>query len=99
MSPADDVEAAAKKSPLWSRYGTRADAQSAREILASRVETPAPAPADPEPTPKPEKKHKEAADAAGGGAGAIGKFLKSRQGKALERQVVRGVFGMLKKRL
>lgn len=99
MSPADDVDGAAKASPLWAKYGTRADAQSAREILASRVEKPAPAPADPEPTPKPEKKHKEAADAAGGGAAAIGKFLKSRQGKALERQVVRGVFGMLKKRL
>lgn len=99
MGPADDVEGAAKSSPLWAKYGTRADAQSAREILASRVETPAPAPADPAPTPKPEKKHKEAADAAAGGAEAIGKFLKSRQGRALQRQVVRGVFGMLRKRM
>jgi hypothetical protein len=30
---------------------------------------------------------------------AIGDFLTSRQGKALQRQVLRGVFGMLRKRL
>ena len=30
---------------------------------------------------------------------ALGKFLKSREGKSLQRQVMRGVFGMLKKRL
>jgi DNA helicase HerA-like ATPase len=33
------------------------------------------------------------------GAAAVGKFLKSREGKKLENQVVRGVFGLLKKRL
>src|SRR4051794_18930593 len=96
MAPADDIDRPAKASPLWSKYGTRADAQSAREILASRVVEPAPPPAaDSVPTPKPRKEHKEAADAAAGGADALGKFLKSRQGKALQRQVVRGVFGML----
>jgi hypothetical protein len=35
----------------------------------------------------------------GGGTDAIGDFLRSRQGKALQRQVLRGVFGMLRKRL
>ena len=34
-----------------------------------------------------------------GGLDELGDFLNSRQGKALERTVVRGVFGMLKKRL
>ena len=29
----------------------------------------------------------------------LGDFLGSRQGKALQREVVRGIFGMLKKRL
>ena len=29
----------------------------------------------------------------------VGDFLQSRQGKALQTQVMRGVFGMLKKRL
>jgi hypothetical protein len=29
----------------------------------------------------------------------IGDFLTSRQGKALQREVVRGIFGMLRKKL
>src|SRR3712207_1602853 len=37
MSPADDVEAAAKASPLWARYGERTDPESARELLAARL--------------------------------------------------------------
>ncbi len=32
-------------------------------------------------------------------AGGIGDFLASREGKALQKKVVRGVFGMLRKRL
>ena len=34
-----------------------------------------------------------------GGADAIGDFLRSREGKALQRKVARGVFGMLRKHL
>jgi DNA helicase HerA-like ATPase len=99
MAPADDVDGAAKGSALMTKYGTRLDSQSAREILAARLETPGAPPAAEAPTPKPEKRHKDAGDAVGGGAGAIGDFLKSRQGKALQRKVARGLFGMLKKRL
>ena len=32
-------------------------------------------------------------------ADSIGDFLRSREGKALQKKVMRGVFGMLKKRL
>ena len=96
MAPADDVEGAAKASALWTKYGTRVDSQSAREQLAARLDKPAAGDAAEAP---PEPKHKEAADAAGGGAEAIGSFLKSRQGKALQRQVMRGMFGMLRKKL
>ena len=44
---------------------------------------------------------RQAADArpAQGGADALGDFLSSREGKAVQRKVLRGVFGMLKKRL
>ena len=38
MAPADDVDGAAKASPLWAKYGTRAEAESAREKLAARVD-------------------------------------------------------------
>ena len=47
MAPTADVDAPAKASPLYAKYGTRVDAQSARELLAGRLEAaaePAPAP-------------------------------------------------------
>ena len=33
------------------------------------------------------------------GAGALGDFLNSKQGKQLQKEVVRGVFGLLRKKL
>jgi DNA helicase HerA-like ATPase len=92
MAAASDVDGAAKASPLYAKYGTRVDAQSAREMLAARMaQQPATAP--------PTEEHKKAAKAAGGGAGAVGDFLKSRTGQQLEREVVRGLFGLLSKSL
>src|SRR3954451_23228253 len=44
MAPADDVDGAAKASPLWAHYGARTDPLSAREMLAARLERPAAAP-------------------------------------------------------
>jgi DNA helicase HerA-like ATPase len=93
MAPADDVDGAAKASPLFAKYGTRTDAQSAREMLAARVqeaaEPEAPKPAQREKAPAPEESTAE----------KVGDFLNSRQGKKLQKDVMRGVFGMLKKRL
>ncbi len=112
MGPADNVAAAAQASPLWAKYGTRVDNQSAREILAARVAQQAeaaPAAAEPPPAaaqhqpaapPRPAAaEHEEAAGALAGGVAAMGAFLQSKQGKQLQKEVVRGVFGMLKKRL
>src|SRR5690348_713497 len=113
MGPADDVEAKAKASPLWAKYGTRVDNQSAREILAARLASPAEAGADSAEAPgqaaphrqaapqrqQPAAEHKEAAGALSGGVAAVSTFLKSKEGKKLQQEVVRGVFGMLKKRL
>ena len=106
IGTADDVDAAAKASPLFSKYGTRAEAESAREKLAGRMEH---AQADPPSrkgsTPAEDarriskRRRKEAATATGGGAGALGDFLTSREGQAMGRKVARGVFGMLRKRL
>lgn len=124
MAPTDDVAAASAASPLFAKYGTRVDAQSARELLASRMEEAqaldaaeaaqkaearkekvdgaaapkAPAPPKAAPAPAPKKQHKEAAGAVAGGAAVVGTFLKSREGRALIRDVGRGVFGMLKKK-
>ena len=106
IGTADDVDAAAKASPLFAKYGTRSEAESAREKLAGRMEQ---AQADPPgrkgSTPAEDarriskRRRKEAATATGGGAGALGEFLTSREGKAMGRKVARGVFGMLRKRL
>jgi DNA helicase HerA-like ATPase len=98
MAPASDVDGAAKASPLYARYGTRVDGQSAREILAGRLDSasrPAPAP-ERVPAPKLPKAPKRAPAPDPGG---VGDFLNSRQGKAIQREVLRGVFGMLRKRL
>jgi hypothetical protein len=107
MGPADDVDAVAKASPLFATYGTRVDAQSARELLAARLQqTPPTAPTVPtkraskRPTAKAARAPRdEAAGALGGGVGALGTFLKSRQGQQLEKRVARGVFGLLRKKL
>jgi uncharacterized protein len=102
MGPADDVDGAAKASPLYAKYGARVDSQSARELLAARLEaaTSGAAAAGPSPAAAtPKAHHREAAGALGGGAAALGSFLQSKQGKRLEGQVVRGVFGLLKKSL
>jgi hypothetical protein len=96
MGPADDVDGVAKASPLYAKYGARVDARSAREMLAARLEqkpvpaAPAPAP----PKPKPAPKHQEESPTE-----KVADFLNSRQGKALQRQVMRGVFGLLRKKL
>jgi uncharacterized protein len=92
MGPADDVDGVAKASPLFAKYGTRLDSQSARELLAERLEQ-----ASPTDTPAPARK--KATDATGGGADALGDFLKSSTGKTIQRELVRGLFGLLKKRV
>ena len=101
IGPADDVEAAAKASPLFAKYGTRLETESAREKLEARLDRaeeaePARAPA---PNGKRRRRRAAPAPAPAGGLGQLGDFLGSREGKALERKVARGLFGMLKKRL
>ncbi len=97
MEPASGLEAAVQASPLQAKYGTRVDRESASELLAARVEKAADA-AEQEPAPAP-KKRQSRAPKPKAPSDPLTDFLGSRQGKALQREVVRGVFGMLKKRL
>jgi DNA helicase HerA-like ATPase len=100
MAPADDVDGAARASALWARYGERVDAQSARELLAGRLAPPAPEEPDERPDARaPRQPRRRAPAPPASTADAIGDFLRSRQGKAIQRQVTRGVLGMLRKRL
>jgi len=100
MGPTDDVDRAAKASPLFSKYGTRVDSQSARELLAARLEQATQAgPPQNGGTPVPQGHHKAAAAAVGGGAAVLASVLNSTAGRQVEREVIRGVFGLLKKSL
>ena len=107
MGPAGDVEGAAKASPLFAEYGEREEAESAREKLAARMEdspaaaapTATPAPARPRAGKPKARRRKPDAPAPSGGLDQLGDFLQSRQGKALQKKVARGVFGMLRKSL
>jgi DNA helicase HerA-like ATPase len=118
MGPADDVDGAARASPLWAHYGERTDPQSAREMLAARLDPPAatepesePAPEAGEPPlehipvpesmrgPRRRRSRRRAPAPADSTPDAIGDFLTSRSGRALQREIVRGVFGLLRKRL
>jgi hypothetical protein len=100
MAPADDVAGAAQGSPLAAKYATRADPQSAKELLAARMEAATvaePAPVEepdrvPAPRPRRRAEPKPPKD-------PLQDLLTSREGKALQRKVLRGVFGMLRKRL
>ena len=89
MEPAPDLDAAAKASPLWAKYGTRLERESAAEALAKRVEA----------TPEPEVKTTRAKKPPPAPGDPLTDFMTSRQGKALQKEIVRGVFGMLRKRL
>jgi hypothetical protein len=101
---------------LWAEYGDRTDPQSARELLAGRLEAAAEdaarggaaePPAEMEHVPVPESmrtprrraRRRRAPAPAKSTPEAIGDFLSSRQGRTLQREVLRGVFGMLRKRL
>jgi hypothetical protein len=92
MKPAADVDGAAKASALYGKYGTRIDRESARELLAARMHVEPPPAPQPAPPSKPRPRSNGSGD-------PITDFLGSRQGKALQREVVRGVFGMLRKRI
>ena len=94
IGPADDVEAAAKASPLFAKYGARSRPRAPAR-LAERVEKAE----DPSPAPKRRRRRKQTSTAPPDPMGELGDFLTSREGKALQRKLERGLFGMLRKRL
>jgi DNA helicase HerA-like ATPase len=98
MAPADDVDGAAKASPLYTKYGTRADRESAHELLAERMTASAPEPAR-EPVEVLARKAPRRRAEGDGGGDPLTDFLTSREGKRVQREVIRGVFGLLRKRL
>ncbi|HEY6583230.1 MAG TPA: helicase HerA-like domain-containing protein [Gaiellaceae bacterium] len=96
MKPAADVDGSARASTLYAKYGTRVDRESARELLAARIERQPAAPGEAAPRRPPPPPVERTGDPI---TDPLGDFLSSRQGKALQREVVRGMFGLLRKRL
>ena len=96
---ADEVDREARQSPLWSTYAEEIDRESARERLAAKMAAgaePAAAPANTErrerPAARPQPKGKEKDE------NAVIAYVKSREGRSMMNTVVRGVFGLLRKR-
>ncbi len=94
-----EIDRLAKKSPLWGTYAEEIDRESARERLAAKMaagaEPAAPAEggakeAKPAPRPQPKGKKKD--------ENAVISYVKSREGRSMMNTVVRGVFGLLRKR-
>ena len=73
--------------------------ESAREKLEERLAQAAPEPSPRPAPPRRAKRRRKARRPPAGGGEKLGDFLSSREGKALQRKVTRGLFGMLKKRL
>src|SRR5687768_141108 len=95
------VTSAGQADPLWGKYGSELDRESAREKLAARLAAatePAPE-ADTPPAPEPDRPRRRRPADGGDGENPIVDYLKSRQGRAMAKKVARGVFGMLRKRL
>ena len=107
MGPADDVEGAAKASRC-SRSTGPASTTRAPELLAKRVDEAAAGAEAAErakqaekemkhiPVPKVPKAPRRAPAPAS--AGGIGDFLNSTTGRQIQREVIRGVFGLLKRK-
>ena len=96
MGPADDVDAAARRP----RCGRSTATGSTRRARASCWPSGSPRrrPRRPPRTSAPAKQRPAPAPKAGT-ADAIGDFLRSSEGKRLQKSVTRGVLGMLRKRL
>jgi DNA helicase HerA-like ATPase len=94
------VAKAASEDPLWAAYATEIDRESAREKLAARLAGTAEAPAaepeaaPPASEPAPPKRRRKAPEH----ENPVVDFLKSREGRTMANTVVRGVFGLLRKR-
>ena len=102
MEPSATLTHAAAASPLSAKYGERVDRESAFERLRARVEQapePVPEAAREKAGPVTNPRRKAKAPKPDSPTDAIVDFLGSRQGKALQRKLARGAFGLLRKRL
>jgi DNA helicase HerA-like ATPase len=89
----EELQADIRQSPWLAEYGQAIDRESAREMLASRMERTAPA--APTAAGGGQGAGKTAKTIAGVAAGAVVGALSSSIGRTIGREVVRGLFGLL----
>jgi DNA helicase HerA-like ATPase len=99
---AAEIVAAATSDTLWPKYSAELDQESARELLerkmAAGAEPSTDSPPPPADTPKRTRERKTPRTSTKKDENPITDFLKSREGRSTINSVVRGVFGMLKKK-
>jgi hypothetical protein len=100
---ATDIDTAAKADALWARYSATVDRESAREILAEKMAASADAADEKQRAPSGKAPTRSAPPKQPRGSGKkdenpITDFLQSREGRSTINTVVRGVFGLLKKK-
>ena len=104
MGPADDVDGAGEGvAAVREVRDARGGRERPREAggahgahLGRPSRTPEPAPRE---AARRKRQRRQPRPRPAGGADALGDFLTSREGKAVQKKVMRGVFGMLRKRL
>jgi DNA helicase HerA-like ATPase len=99
-----EIEAAAEADPLFATYGRQvdrpsaADALAAREAEVARPDRDPPAGDEEAPAREVRRPRRRQAREPVGDEGAVVGYLKSREGRTMVNTVVRGVFGLLRKR-
>ena len=85
----EELQADIRQSPWVAAYGQAVDRESAREMLAKRMQETTPAAAAGAPSGRPGK------TVVGAATGALVGALSSTIGRTIGREVVRGLFGLL----
>ncbi|WP_141277595.1 helicase HerA-like domain-containing protein [Pseudonocardia hydrocarbonoxydans] len=93
----DAVTVAAKGSPLFGKYGTTVDRESAYERLTARIAEAAPPPADLPPPPPREEREEPGFVEKAFASPVVRSFLRS-AASALGREITRGMFGTRRRR-
>lgn len=95
---AADVIASTAASPLLQKYKDEIDRESAREMLAKKMQVESPGENNTVAPPQGTEKKQENFRSGKSEPNVVTSFLKSREGRQVVNSVVRGVFGLLKKR-
>ena len=93
----DPVDAAAKKSDLWSKYATEENRESAEEKIKARLDRAEKAGADKEPRSRSGSRSRSRTKSKKDDGGLVHDVLGTREGRSIINTILRGLFGILRK--